>query len=83
MARNAQRSMDGRIVSCVAFIYVNVVFYFLSYAPWCPACRQFKKVWSDFSNEMLSKNVKVAALDVDQYPSLSGRFRISALPTVF
>jgi thioredoxin-like negative regulator of GroEL len=32
---------------------------------------------------MVSKNIKVAAIDVDQYPSLSGRFGISALPTVY
>jgi len=32
---------------------------------------------------MISKNIKVAAIDVDQHPSLSGRFGISALPTVY
>jgi thioredoxin-like negative regulator of GroEL len=32
---------------------------------------------------MIPKNIKVAAIDVDQYPSLSGRFGISALPTVY
>jgi thioredoxin-like negative regulator of GroEL len=32
---------------------------------------------------MSFKNVKVAAIDVDRNPSLSGRFRITALPTVY
>jgi thioredoxin-like negative regulator of GroEL len=32
---------------------------------------------------MSSKNVKVAAVDVDKYPALSNRFRISALPTIY
>ncbi|CAM4826834.1 unnamed protein product [Rotaria magnacalcarata] len=52
------------------------------YAPWCPACQQFKQIWSDFSNAMSSRNVKVGAVDVDKYQSLSGRFRISSLPTI-
>jgi len=28
-------------------------------------------------------NIKVGAVDVEHYPSLSGRFRISALPTIY
>jgi thioredoxin-like negative regulator of GroEL len=54
-----------------------------SYAPWCPACKQFTPVWAEFSNVIASKNVKVAAVDVEKHPALSGRFRISALPTVY
>jgi thioredoxin-like negative regulator of GroEL len=65
------------------FILSIYLFSFLSYAPWCPACNQFKSVWNEFSQAMVSKNIKVAAIDVDQYPSLSGRFGISALPTVY
>ncbi len=62
-----------------------MLFYLLiySYAPWCPACKQFTSIWNDFSKAMEAKNVKVAAIDVQQYPSLSGRFGISALPTVY
>ncbi|CAF4353213.1 unnamed protein product [Rotaria socialis] len=52
------------------------------YAPWCPACQQFKQIWRDFSNAMSSRNIKVGAVDVDKYQSLSGRFRISSLPTI-
>lgn len=54
-----------------------------SYAPWCPACKQFQPIWDDFSKIMGPKQVKVGAVDVDQYPALSGRFGISALPTVY
>jgi len=53
------------------------------YAPWCSACEQFKPIWADFSKAMASKNVKVAAVNVDEYLSLSGRFGISSLPTIF
>ncbi|CAF1110196.1 unnamed protein product [Adineta steineri] len=53
------------------------------YAPWCSACQKFKPIWNDFSKAMSSKHVKVAAIDTDKYPSLSNRFRIAGLPTVF
>ncbi|CAF3699253.1 unnamed protein product [Rotaria sordida] len=53
------------------------------YATWCSACQYFKPTWKDFSYAMSSKNIKVAAIDIDQYPSLSNRFRISSLPTIF
>ena len=54
-----------------------------SYAPWCPACQNFKSVWNDFSKAMKAKKIEVAAIDVDGSPSLSGRFRIAALPTIY
>ncbi|CAF2603852.1 unnamed protein product [Rotaria sp. Silwood2] len=53
------------------------------YATWCSACQHFKPIWSDFSNAVSSKNVKVAAVDIEQYPSLSGRFHVSSLPTIY
>ncbi len=56
---------------------------FFSYTTWCGACQKFKPVWNDFSIAMSFKNIKVAAIDVDRNPSVSGRFRITALPTVY
>ncbi|CAF3856619.1 unnamed protein product [Rotaria magnacalcarata] len=53
------------------------------YAPWCPSCQYFTPIWSDFAKEMISKEIKVAAVDINDYPSLSGRFRISVLPTIY
>jgi len=53
------------------------------YAPWCPSCQHFTPIWSDFAKAMVSKEVKVAAIDINDYPSLSGRFRISLLPTIY
>ncbi|CAF1327501.1 unnamed protein product [Rotaria sordida] len=53
------------------------------YAPWCPSCQYFKPIWHDFSKAMISKEIKVAAIDINEYPSLSGRFRISVLPTIY
>ena len=86
MGKDVRRSMDGGIVIVVIaffFLFVIDLFDFLSYAPWCPACKQFTPIWSDFAKSMEPKQVKVAAIDVDQYPSLSGRFGISALPSVY
>ncbi|CAF1141754.1 unnamed protein product [Adineta steineri] len=53
------------------------------YAPWCPSCQHFKHIWSDFAKAMVTKEVKVAAVDINEYPSLSGRFRIAVLPTIY
>ncbi|CAF4618992.1 unnamed protein product [Rotaria sp. Silwood1] len=53
------------------------------YAPWCPSCQHFTPIWHEFSKAMVSKEVKVAAIDINEYPSLSGRFRISVLPTIY
>ncbi|CAF1087664.1 unnamed protein product [Adineta ricciae] len=53
------------------------------YAPWCPSCQHFTPIWNDFAKAMTSKEVKVAAVDINDYPSLSGRFRISVLPTIY
>ncbi|CAF1071025.1 unnamed protein product [Rotaria sp. Silwood1] len=53
------------------------------YATWCGACKHFKPIWDEFSNAMSPKKLKVAAVDIDQYPSLSGRFRVSTLPTIY
>ncbi|CAF3410773.1 unnamed protein product [Rotaria socialis] len=53
------------------------------YAPWCPSCQYFTSIWNDFAKEMISKEIKVAAVDINDYPSLSGRFRISVLPTIY
>jgi len=53
------------------------------YAPWCPSCQHFEPIWSDFAKAMIAKEIKVASIDINEYPSLSGRFRISVLPTIY
>jgi len=53
------------------------------YAPWCPSCQHFESIWSEFSDAMIAKEIKVASVDINDYPSLSGRFRISVLPTIY
>ncbi|XP_047541227.1 thioredoxin-related transmembrane protein 1-like [Vanessa atalanta] len=55
------------------------------YAPWCPACNALAPAWKDLSNRARNKNLamKAAAVDVTKSPGLSGRFVVTALPTIF
>lgn len=53
------------------------------YAPWCPSCQHFQSVWKEFSDSMQGKDLNVSAIDISKYPSLSGRFAISYLPTIY
>ena len=77
-------SMDGRIVSEIHFVIVLHKIYFInSHAPWCPSCQNYNATWNEFAKAMISKEIKVASIDINEYPSLSGRFRISVLPTIY
>ncbi|XP_013178680.1 PREDICTED: thioredoxin-related transmembrane protein 1-like [Papilio xuthus] len=55
------------------------------YAPWCPACNALGPAWTELTNRAARKNlaVKTAAVDVTKSPGLSGRFVVTALPTIF
>ncbi|XP_054282857.1 thioredoxin-related transmembrane protein 1-like isoform X2 [Macrosteles quadrilineatus] len=53
------------------------------YAPWCPACKAMQSVWEEFSGWSKDLNIKVGQVDVTQSPGLSGRFMVTALPTIF
>ncbi|GJQ67721.1 hypothetical protein Trydic_g16541 [Trypoxylus dichotomus] len=53
------------------------------YAPWCPACKGLEPVWKEFSTWADDLEIKVAQVDVTTSPGLSGRFMVTALPTIF
>ncbi|KAK6623372.1 hypothetical protein RUM43_009224 [Polyplax serrata] len=53
------------------------------FAPWCPACKSLQPVWSDFSNTSNMLKIKVGQVDVTTSPGLSGRFMVTALPTIY
>ena len=55
----------------------------LSFAPWCPACRGLQPAWEEFSTWSDDLEVGVAQVDVTESPGLSGRFMVTALPTIF
>lgn len=53
------------------------------YAPWCPACKALQKTWSDFAAMGPGLGIKVGQVDVTTSPGLSGRFMVTALPTIY
>jgi len=53
------------------------------FAPWCPACRGLQPIWEEFSSWSDDLEVGVAQVDVTESPGLSGRFMVTALPTIF
>jgi len=52
-------------------------------APWCPACRALQPTWEDFAGWSEDLEVGVGQVDVTTSPGLSGRFMVTALPTIF
>ncbi|XP_074605048.1 thioredoxin-related transmembrane protein 1-like [Brevipalpus obovatus] len=53
------------------------------FAPWCPACQSLQPNWESFSTWSDELNIRVAHIDVTTNPGLSGRFMVTALPTIY
>ncbi|XP_013415018.1 thioredoxin-related transmembrane protein 1 [Lingula anatina] len=53
------------------------------YAPWCPACQALEPTWDQFAGWGKDLDINVAKVDVTQNPGLSGRFLVTALPTIY
>jgi len=53
------------------------------HAPWCPACKDLQKSWNAFADWSKDLKVQIAEVDVTQNPGLSGRFLVTALPTIY
>ncbi|CRK97318.1 CLUMA_CG010712, isoform A [Clunio marinus] len=53
------------------------------FAPWCPACKNLEDIWNDFGSWSDDLSINVAKVDVVDNPGLSGRFFVTALPTIF
>lgn len=60
------------------------MYLYFSMAPWCPACRNFQNTWDEFAKKWSRDlDVHVATIDVTTNPGLSGRFLITALPSIY
>ncbi|XP_038193562.1 thioredoxin-related transmembrane protein 1 [Arvicola amphibius] len=53
------------------------------YAPWCPACQNLQPEWESFAEWGEDLEVKIAKVDVTEQTGLSGRFIITALPSIY
>ncbi|KAL7633885.1 UNVERIFIED_CONTAM: hypothetical protein RMT77_015846 [Armadillidium vulgare] len=53
------------------------------FAPWCPACKLLQPIWKDFASWSDDLGISVGQVDVTTSPGLSGRFMVTALPTIF
>ncbi|KAJ2943060.1 hypothetical protein O0L34_g18751 [Tuta absoluta] len=55
------------------------------YAPWCPACKVLGPAWKELTARASHKDLpfKTGSVDVTKSPGLSGRFMVTALPTIF
>ena len=53
------------------------------YAPWCPACKVLEPIWEHLASQKKSLNINVGKVDVTDSPGLSGRFMVTALPTIY
>ncbi|XP_015282141.1 PREDICTED: thioredoxin-related transmembrane protein 1 [Gekko japonicus] len=53
------------------------------YAPWCPACQKLQPEWESFAEWGEDLEINIAKVDVTEQPGLSGRFIITALPTIY
>lgn len=59
------------------------MYFIYSYAPWCPACKALQNTWKEFATWSPELGIKVGQVDVTASPGLSGRFMVSALPTIY
>jgi len=53
------------------------------YAPWCPACKSLAPTWDQLGHQAADLGLRLAKIDVTENPVLSGRFFITALPTIY
>lgn len=53
------------------------------YAPWCPACKAMEDDYVKFAEWSDDLNINVAEVNINTEPGLSGRFIVTALPSLY
>ncbi|XP_077965728.1 thioredoxin-related transmembrane protein 1-like [Styela clava] len=53
------------------------------YAPWCPACRSMEEDYKQFADWSDDLNIKVGEININEEAGLSGRFIVTALPSIY
>ncbi|XP_034935314.1 thioredoxin-related transmembrane protein 1 [Chelonus insularis] len=53
------------------------------FAPWCPACKELEPTWAHLGEMKDKLGINVGKVDVTNSPGLSGRFMVTALPTIY
>ncbi|MFQ5987294.1 MAG: thioredoxin, partial [Dehalococcoidia bacterium] len=51
------------------------------WAPWCPPCHAIAPILDDLAEEYEGR-ISIARLNVDEAPTLSARYGVSAIPTM-
>ena len=72
-----------QMLSIVFVMIVPLHYCPCSMAPWCPACRGLQPIWDEFGGWSEDLDIGVGQVDVTSSPGLSGRFMVTALPTIF
>jgi thioredoxin 1 len=50
-------------------------------AVWCPPCQAIKKPFEQLSDQPSFKDISFIAIDVDEFPGITNKYRISSMPT--
>jgi len=52
------------------------------YADWCGPCKMQGPIVDELAKEMEGKPVKIAKLNVDAAPEMSGKYEVMSIPTI-
>ncbi|MPQ43324.1 thioredoxin [Clostridium tarantellae] len=68
------KEFNGEVLSQNGVVVVDF------WATWCGPCKMIAPVIDELASEM--KDVKFVKVDVDQNPSIAGKFQIASIPTL-